>query len=213
MTTGMTAIDPPELLPTRRSLLSRLKSWDDQDSWREFFDTYWRLIYDVARKAGLDDAEAQEAVQETVISVAKGMKEAAYDPDRGGFKGWLLTVTRRRIYDQMRKRYRSRMANTLNPDDTAVDNEISLGNAGEIAPDELWDTEWKTHLLGVAMARVRGRVRAEHYQIFEQTTVHGWSVADAARVFKVSRINVHVIRHRIGRLVKDELKQLGRDLK
>ena len=36
---------PDEFIPTRRSLLSRLKNWDDQDSWRDFFNTYWKLIY------------------------------------------------------------------------------------------------------------------------------------------------------------------------
>ena len=34
-------------LPTRQTLLSRLKNWDDQSSWREFFNLYWRLIYGV----------------------------------------------------------------------------------------------------------------------------------------------------------------------
>jgi len=28
---------------TRWSLLARLKNWEDQQSWRKFFDTYWRL--------------------------------------------------------------------------------------------------------------------------------------------------------------------------
>src|SRR6185503_15772399 len=51
------------LLPTRRSLLSRLRDWQDDAGWREFFDTYWRLIYNVARKSGLADAEAQDVVQ------------------------------------------------------------------------------------------------------------------------------------------------------
>jgi RNA polymerase sigma-70 factor (ECF subfamily) len=58
-------------LPTRRTLLSRLKNWDDQQSWREFFNTYWRFIYAVAIRSGLTDAEAQEVVQETVITVSK----------------------------------------------------------------------------------------------------------------------------------------------
>ena len=31
---------PDELIPTRWSLIGRLKNWDDQVSWREFFDTY-----------------------------------------------------------------------------------------------------------------------------------------------------------------------------
>ena len=48
------------LIPTRRSLLTRLKNWDDQEGWREFFDTYWNLIYGVALKAGLTDAEINQ---------------------------------------------------------------------------------------------------------------------------------------------------------
>ena len=204
----MTATEPPELLPTRRSLLSKLKSWEDHDSWREFFDTYWKLIYSVARKAGLDDAEAQEAVQETIISVAKEMGGFKYEPAKGGFKRWLLTVTRRRILDQMRKRYRERSACVADAAATSVDAEISLVAEEATASDALWDSEWRSHLLAAASARVRTQVKAEHFQIFEQTAVHGWSVADTAKAFGVSRINVHVIRHRVGDAMKKELKRL-----
>ena len=45
-------------IPTRYSLLSRLQDREDQDSWKDFFDTYWRLIYSFAIKSGLTDAEA-----------------------------------------------------------------------------------------------------------------------------------------------------------
>jgi len=68
-------MNPEELIPTRRSLLSRLKDWDDQESWKDFFDTYWKLVYGVAIKAGLSDQEAQDVVQETVLSVADVMLE------------------------------------------------------------------------------------------------------------------------------------------
>ena len=37
-----------DLIPTRRSLLTRLKDWGDQAGWQEFFDIYWRLIYSIA---------------------------------------------------------------------------------------------------------------------------------------------------------------------
>ncbi len=85
----MTSIDPPSLQPTRHSLLSRLRDWNNQDSWQEFFNTYWKLIYAVARKAGLDDAEAQDAVQDTILCVAKEMADFKYDRAKGTFKGWL----------------------------------------------------------------------------------------------------------------------------
>ena len=72
-----------EFLPTRRSLLTRLKRWDDQESWRDFFNTYWKLVYGVALKSGLSESEAQEVVQETVISVAKKMPGFKVRPGSG----------------------------------------------------------------------------------------------------------------------------------
>ena len=38
---------------TRKSLIERLADWEDQRTWEEFYQTYWRLIYSVSTKAGL----------------------------------------------------------------------------------------------------------------------------------------------------------------
>jgi len=89
--------DPDELLPTHWTLIERLKNWDDQESWRQFFDTYWKLIYGVAIKSGLTHPEAQDVVQETVMSVCKSMHNFKADPAHGSFKAWLLNLTRWRI--------------------------------------------------------------------------------------------------------------------
>src|SRR5436853_7710150 len=102
----MATTTAPEIIPTRQSLLNRLKNWDDKTSWKDFFDTYWKLIYGVARKAGLNDSEAQDVVQETIIAVARKMPEFRYDRSIGTFKGWLLKLTRCRITDHLRKRAR-----------------------------------------------------------------------------------------------------------
>ena len=34
-----------DLLPTRKTLVKKLRDVEDQESWREFFEIYWRLIY------------------------------------------------------------------------------------------------------------------------------------------------------------------------
>ena len=60
-------------LRTRRSLLSRLRDLDDRESWRTFFDLYWRMLYNVARRSGLGEADAEDVVQETVVAVARRM--------------------------------------------------------------------------------------------------------------------------------------------
>ena len=93
-----------ELVPTRQSLLERLRNLDDHDSWQEFFDTYWKLIYCAAIKFGLSDTEAEEVVQETIIGVARKMETFRYEPQTCSFKGWLMHVTRCRIADQFRRR-------------------------------------------------------------------------------------------------------------
>src|SRR5262245_39051642 len=67
-------------IPTRQSLLRRLRNWEDQTSWEDFFNTYWRLIFAVARQSGLTEAESQEVLQETVISVAKKMRANKEEP-------------------------------------------------------------------------------------------------------------------------------------
>jgi RNA polymerase sigma-70 factor (ECF subfamily) len=98
-----------ELLPTRQSLLERLKRWDDQESWRDFFNGYWGLLYRTAIKSGLSESEAQDVVQDTIISVAKKMPSFRYDPAVDSFKGWLLYLTRKRIAMEYRKRERARL--------------------------------------------------------------------------------------------------------
>src|SRR5438093_9243600 len=95
-----------ELIPTRASLLGRLKDWKDEASWKVFFETYWKLIYNTAIKAGLTDAEAQDVVQETVISVSKSMPRFEYSHQNPSFKTWLLRLTHWRVTSQLRKRQR-----------------------------------------------------------------------------------------------------------
>src|SRR5665213_3491177 len=95
---------PDEFIPTRKSLLSRLKHWDDDGSWRDFFNTYWKLIYAVAIKAGLTHTEAEDVVQETVLAVARSIGRFHYDPAVCSFKSWLMQVTRSKIANQFHKR-------------------------------------------------------------------------------------------------------------
>jgi len=66
-------------IPTRKSLLTRLKNWDDQEGWREFFETYWRLIYSVASKSGFTDAEAQDIVQDELDNIVGRDRAPTFD--------------------------------------------------------------------------------------------------------------------------------------
>ena len=93
-----------DALATRPSLLLRLTDCQDQASWQEFYATYRDLIWRFALKAGCNETEAEEVVQETVIAVARKLPEFKYDPAVCAFKTWLLNQTAWRVKDQIRKR-------------------------------------------------------------------------------------------------------------
>src|SRR3954462_7972371 len=93
-----------DLTTTNYSLLNRLQNWDDHESWKTFFDRYWRLIYSLAIRAGLNHAEAQDVVQETTLQIARNISKFECKREMGTFRGWLRNLTRWRIADQLRKR-------------------------------------------------------------------------------------------------------------
>ena len=198
-----------ELIPTRWSLLNRLKDWSDQESWRDFFDLYWRLIYGVAIKAGLTDAEAQDVVQETIIAVAKKMPEFKADPEAGSFKGFLLLITRRRIADQFRKRQPQSPPNAHRADETSRTSTVDrVPDPASLSLDTVWDDEWEKNLLDTALERVKRQVNLKHFQIYDLYVVKRWPVAKVTRTLNVNIGQVYLAKHRITHLLRKELNQL-----
>lgn len=205
----MTAPSANELIPTRQSLLSRLKDWNDQESWKVFFDTYWRLIYNAAVKAGLTDAEAQDVVQETVISVLKSMPGFDYEAENGSFKNWLLRLTGWRIVDQLRKRqrdieppkYRSRTS-------TSTATAERVADPASLRLEATWDEEWERNLLEAAIERVKRKVDSKQYQLFDLYVFKKWSVSRVAQTLKVNPGRVYLAKHRINNLIKKEITHL-----
>jgi RNA polymerase sigma-70 factor (ECF subfamily) len=194
-------------IPTRRSLLTRLKRWDNDRSWQEFFDTYWRLIYGVARRAGLDEGDAEDVVQETIVSVAKQMPNFKYDPQVGSFKSWLFLITQRRITDSLRRQYRrvpTESSASDKTDETALVERIP-DPAGQKL-DEVWEEEWKRQLLETAIARVKRQVDPKHFQIFDCYVRKEWPVKDVVAAFGVNAGQVYLIKHRVSALLARELR-------
>ncbi len=196
------------LIATRRSLVDRLANWDDQRRWQEFFDTYWKLIYSAARKSGLADAEAQEVVQETVITVAKNIDRLKYDPAVGSFKGWLLQITRWRISDQFRKREPEGVKRPNLQDDSCTATIDRVPDSRIVDLDAVWETGWKENLLEAAIARVKRKIDPKQFQIFDCYVRKEWSAQKVAERLRVSVGQVYLARHRVAALLKKEIKTL-----
>ena len=196
------------LIATRRSLVDRLADWGDQRRWQEFFDTYWKLIYSTALKSGLADTEAQEVVQETVITVAKNIERLKYDPAIGSFKGWLLQITKWRIADQFRKREPDAAKHPSSPDDPLTATIERVPDSRIVDLDALWETQWKDNLLEAAIARVKKKVDPKQFQIFDCYVRKEWPAQKVAAQLGVNIGQVYLARHRVGALLKKEIRAL-----
>ena len=201
-----------ELIPTRASLINRLKNWQDQASWQEFFDIYWKLIYGVARKAGLTDAEAQDVVQITMTSVAKHMPTFQYDPAIGSFKAWLLIKTRWCIIDQLRKRGPYAEHRPISNQATGTGTVERVADPAGHALDAIWEAEWETNLVDAAIARVKRQFDPQKYQIFDFYVNKEWPPEKVAARFNVSVGQVYLIKHRMTETIRAEVKRLEKEM-
>lgn len=191
-------------LSTRRSLLSRLRNLDDQESWRTFFDRYWQLLYNVARLSGLGEPEAEDVVQETVIAVAKAMPDFRYDPARGSFKQWLLRIAGRRIMDHLRRTYRQPPRadvelEALDESDTPAD---LVSDPVSEQVEAAWEAEWERRILAEAVSRVRHTVNPKHFQIFDYCVLKEWPASKVAALLGLNAAQVYLAKHRVSQDVK-----------
>lgn len=193
---------------TRRSLILKLADWKDQRNWDEFYRTYWRLIHSVALKAGLNEQEAWDVVQETVLTIAKQARKNAYDPSKGSFKTWLWNVTRWRINDQFRMRRK----------DTA--SMLPDGEQGEPAPldlvpdvglssfEKLWEKEWQDNVMKAAIERVKLKVSPKQFQIYYYNVLNHMKASEVQQKLGVSLAQVYLAKHRVGALLRREIRYI-----
>ncbi|MEW6159948.1 MAG: sigma-70 family RNA polymerase sigma factor [Verrucomicrobiota bacterium] len=200
--------DQPELIPTRESLLSRLRDLNDHDSWQEFFNVYWKLIYSTAMKSGLSDAEAQDVVQETILCLCKHMPGFRYDPSVGSFKTWLLNLTRWRIVDQFRKRPPVMVASDNRNADTRTEGIESIPDPAASGLAAFWDEQWERTILEGAIERTKRRVDPKHFQIFDLLVLQEWPARKVASRLKVNIALVYLTKHRVSKLIKQEMEKL-----
>lgn len=199
-------------IPTRQSLLSRLKDAGDQESWRVFFETYWRLIYRAAARAGLSDDEAQDVVQDTVLAMVRRMPGFHYDPAKGLFKNWLLQATQWQIVTQLRRRKTHIQSPRPEPRCSARETQTATieqaADPAGSALETIWDEEWEDNLLAAALERVKKRIDAKQYQAYDLYVLNEVPASRVARALRINLAQVYLAKHRTNKLLRVEISYL-----
>jgi hypothetical protein len=152
--------------PTRWSLLSRLKNWEDQDSWREVLYTYWQLIYcdgsavrgSLTPKPRKWSRRWSSPWRRRWASSKQTVAEAPSKPGClrslvGGLRTNSGSVATCRSYTALRTIRRPHSDHDRIPDLERFETD--------------WNSEWESQVLKSALDRVKQKVKPEMFQVFE----------------------------------------------
>ena len=194
-------------LRTSTTLLSALRDMRDHASWQHFHTLYRPMLMAVAIRAGLLEQDALDVVQETIIEVAREMPSFRYERSRGRFKGWLLTIVRRRIANLWRaKNYGqgdARGARELLMDPATLDGNVEADSEFE----RVWDDEWRQHALRVAEEHVRQAVKPVQFQAYRLHVMRGIAAGETARRLGIKRMEVYWAKYCVGRVMKKSIAE------
>jgi RNA polymerase sigma-70 factor (ECF subfamily) len=181
----------PPTPTTRLSLLVRLRDPQDERAWCEFTEVYAPLIYRLARRKGLQDADAADLVQEVLRTVARAVERDAYDPSRGSFRAWLFRIARNLTVNHLLSQARQ----VRGSGDTGVRELLDTVPAPDGPAD--FDVECRRQLLWWAAEQVRGEFSELTWQAFWLTGVEGRSAQEVAHTLRTTAGTVYHYKSRV----------------
>jgi RNA polymerase sigma-70 factor (ECF subfamily) len=185
-------------MDTPASLLDRLRRPDEPEAWPRFVQLYTPLLYAWARRAGLQEPDAADLVQDVLLLLVRKLPEFTYDRHKS-FRAWLRTVTLNRWRETLRRRP---------PPAQPLDG---LGAPAEPAAedgDAFAEAEYRGQLVARAQELVRGDFQPATWKAWCEYGVCGRPVEAVARELGLTPRAVYLAKARVLRRLRQELEGL-----
>lgn len=101
----MTDLSPAAIDERMATCVQAVAERRDRDAFRAIFGAYAPKLKAFLARGGLDDAIAEELVQDVMLTVWR--RAQTFDPRQGTFAAWLFTIARNRRIDHFRRAPRS----------------------------------------------------------------------------------------------------------
>ncbi len=191
-----------EFPETHHSLLARMRSADEQAAWEQFVSMYRPVIYRMARRRGLQDADAQDLAQTVLMSVAGAIDR--WEPRPGiRFRHWLGRVAKNAILNAL-----TRPPTVPGVGGSAI-HELLLDQpaAAPAVEEELRLESMRERYLRAA-GNIQRDVTAETWRAFELSVVEHVPCEEVAKTLGKSVGMVYAARGRVIRKLREEVQRL-----
>jgi RNA polymerase sigma factor (sigma-70 family) len=189
---------------TRRSLVLRLRNLDDEAAWKEFVEIYEPLVYRLARRKGLQEADARDLCQDVFRAVATAIERWDPDPAKGKFRSWLFRIARNLVVN-----FLSRQARLVRGSgQTSVQELLEAQPAADTAAQAEFAAEFRQRAFRWAVQRVKNEFSESTWQAFWRTGVQNEPVAAVAAELALSPGAVYIARSRVLARLRERVQQL-----
>jgi RNA polymerase sigma-70 factor (ECF subfamily) len=186
---------------THTTLLKRLSEGEDRAAWREFCDRYGDLIRGFARRAGCDDHDADDVVQDVLTALVKAMPAFRYDRSKGSFRGYLKTIVVRSV---SRRRCQKDPTRSLPAAEEVVDDATT---------EAQWELEWRQYHLRLAMSSIDTEFSVQDRAAFHRYARQGRDAKETANELGLTIDQVYQAKSRVLRrlaaLVAQQVSEEG----
>jgi RNA polymerase sigma-70 factor (ECF subfamily) len=162
------------------------------------------MLYRFVRSRGLQDADASDLVQDVLRSVGTSIGRLDYAKEKGGFRAWLFTITRNKLYTFFEKRQRS----IPTGNDSAQFALLNRTTESQSEMEEQWEREHQRQLAATAMEIVKPEVEPKTWSAFELTAVEGLTASEAAKQLNMSSGANYVAKSRVTARLRNEIERL-----
>lgn len=190
---------------TRYSLLLRIADPLDHVAWLEFLAIYEPLVYRLARRKGLQDADARDLCQEVFRAVAGAARRWVPDPARGSFRGWLFRIARNLLVNSLRTQRRHGRASGESDFARLLDMQPAVDD--DDARDV--DIEYRRRLFQLAAESIEREFTRSTWQAFWQTAVLSREVQRVAAELVISPGAVYIARSRVLARLRSRVGELA----
>ena len=184
---------------TRSSVIRAVADTENAAAWNRLFDLYAGFVYSIARRKGLNDADADDIVQMVFADLARNLPSFKYDREKGRFRSYLAALVKWRVIDRLK---------AVRRDADLKADFMEEAKATGPGDDEFADREWQAVAMDHALRRIKSSVRPEHYAAFVASTVEGQDTETVMKLYNLSRDNLYQIRKRLSERLRKVMSEV-----
>jgi len=188
-----------------KTSLSMLQGMRDSDprQWERFVDVYSALVYEWCRRAGMNQTDSADVVQEVFRTVAIKINEFRRDRPGDSFHGWLWGITRYKTLEHFR-----RIGKQATPVGGSTAN-LQIHQVPDSIPD-VWDDESQAVDQSMVRSRALELLQTEFeshtWQAFWKTAVEDVPAADVATQLQMTVGAVYNARYKVLKRLRSEFE-------